>query len=62
MNPEVAVGIRESLGCRVEVAGNGRRPSRRSGGYDLILKDCPMPEMDGFEAARAIGFRKNSPP
>lgn len=53
---QVAIGMLERLGCSMDVAGTGRealeRLSRRS--YDLILMDCHMPEMNGFDATREI--------
>ena len=56
VNQEVGKAMLEHLGCSVEVAGNGRIAldlySHRS--YDLVLMDCQMPEMDGYEATRAI--------
>ena len=56
VNREVALGMLELLGCRVDVAENGRQAveavSKRH--YDLILMDCQMPEMDGFAAATEI--------
>ncbi len=46
----------ESLGCRVEEAENGRQAIElvESGGFDLILMDIQMPEMDGVEATTYI--------
>jgi signal transduction histidine kinase/DNA-binding response OmpR family regulator/HPt (histidine-containing phosphotransfer) domain-containing protein len=56
VNQEVGKAMLEQLGCSVEVAGNGRIAldlrSHRS--FDLLLMDCQMPEMDGYEATRAI--------
>ena len=53
---QVAIGMLERLGCSMDIAGNGcealERLARRS--YDLILMDCHMPEMNGFEATRRI--------
>jgi CheY-like chemotaxis protein len=44
------------LGHQVEVAKHGREAidMLSKAEYDLVLMDCQMPEMDGFEATRII--------
>jgi signal transduction histidine kinase/CheY-like chemotaxis protein len=56
VNQEVALGMLEELGHRVQVANHGREAldAMARGSYDLVLMDCQMPEMDGFAAAAAI--------
>ena len=56
INQHVAVRMLEALDCHVEVAASGRQAVEAVGQkrYDLILMDCQMPEMDGYEAAAAI--------
>ncbi len=44
------------LNCEVEIANNGLEAVKRFEGtnFDLILMDCQMPELDGYEATRKI--------
>lgn len=46
----------ERLGHRVDLAANGLEGLARwrSERYDLVLTDCHMPEMDGYELAMAL--------
>src|SRR5439155_10050314 len=56
VNQRVAIKMLESLGCEVEVAQNGQKAVEAvaAAHYDVVLMDCQMPELDGFEATRAI--------
>ncbi|MDT8364084.1 MAG: ATP-binding protein [Nitrosomonas sp.] len=49
------------LGYAVDIAANGREAVQRweSGVYALILTDLHMPEMDGYELAKAIRSAEN---
>ena len=58
VNQKVTVGLLERRGYEVVVADNGRRGveeyRRDPEGYDLVLMDIQMPEMDGIEAMKAV--------
>ena len=55
-NQKVIVMRLTRLGCVVDVANDGLEAVEASGStaYDLILMDCQMPVMDGFQATQAI--------
>ena len=56
MNQKLAVRMLEKWGHRVTVARNGREVIKaiEDASFDLVLMDCQMPEVDGYEATRAI--------
>ncbi|MGB6032462.1 MAG: PAS domain S-box protein [Bacteroidota bacterium] len=56
VNQKVTIKMLEKLGYRADIASNGREAVEAfdRNHYDIVLMDCSMPEMDGFDAARAI--------
>jgi signal transduction histidine kinase/CheY-like chemotaxis protein len=60
VNQRVALRILERWGCRAKAVANGAQAllelARES--YDLVLMDCQMPELDGFETTRELRRRE----
>ncbi len=56
VNQEVATHMLKAMGCRVTGVVNGQEALDAivHTGYDLVLMDCQMPQMDGFTATQYI--------
>ncbi len=63
VNQQVGQAMLEKLGLTVRFADNGREALELAAGedFDLILMDCHMPLMDGYEASVAIRALARTP-
>lgn len=59
INQQVGLAMLKTLGCEVRLAGDGiaALEALQHGVFDVVLMDCQMPKMDGFQALSIIRDR-----
>jgi CheY-like chemotaxis protein len=62
-NRQATIGLLLRLGCTARGVNNGREAlaELERASYDIVLMDCQMPVMDGYEATRAIREWERNP-
>ncbi len=62
VNQKITIAMLKSLGFSADAAADGREAVRmvQSLPYDIVLMDCEMPVMDGFDATREIRRREGA--